>query len=50
LPVASPFIFRRRPDWQKLRPVSFCFPAIPLAYILVGASTITYGIGWQPAA
>jgi basic amino acid/polyamine antiporter, APA family len=28
--VASLFIFRRRPGWQKLRPVSFCFPAIPL--------------------
>jgi APA family basic amino acid/polyamine antiporter len=34
--VASLFIFRRRPGWQKLRPVSFCFPAIPLAYILGG--------------
>ncbi len=48
--VSSLFIFRRRPGWQKLRPVSFCFPAIPLLYILVGAATIGYGIIWQPAA
>ncbi len=50
LSVASLFIFRRRPGWQKLRPVSFCFPAIPLAYILVGACMIAYGIIWQPVA
>jgi APA family basic amino acid/polyamine antiporter len=50
LSVASLFIFRRRPGWQKLRPVSFCFPAIPLAYILVGACMIAYGIVWQPVA
>jgi APA family basic amino acid/polyamine antiporter len=50
LSVASLFIFRRRPGWQKLRPVSFCFPAIPLAYILVGACMIAYGIVWQPLA
>ena len=50
LSVASLFIFRRRPGWQKLRPVSFCFPVIPLAYILVGACMIGYGIVWQPVA
>jgi APA family basic amino acid/polyamine antiporter len=50
LSVASLFIFRRRPGWQKLRPVSFCFPAIPLAYILVGACMIGYGVIWQPVA
>jgi len=50
LSVASLFIFRRQPGWQKLRPVSFCFPAIPLAYILVGACMIAYGIVWQPVA
>jgi APA family basic amino acid/polyamine antiporter len=50
LSVGSLFIFRRRLGWQKLRPVSFCFPAIPLAYILVGACMIAYGIVWQPVA
>jgi APA family basic amino acid/polyamine antiporter len=50
LSVASLFIFRKRPGWPKLRPVSFCFPAIPLAYILVGACMIGYGVIWQPVA
>jgi APA family basic amino acid/polyamine antiporter len=48
--VASLFIFRRRPGWQKLRALSFCFPAIPLSYILVGACMIIYGVVWQPMA
>ncbi|MFB3825804.1 MAG: APC family permease [Bryobacteraceae bacterium] len=48
--VASLFVFRRRPDWQKLRPVSFCFPLIPVAYILVGSCMILYGVVWQPKA
>jgi APA family basic amino acid/polyamine antiporter len=50
LSVASLFIFRRQPGWQKLRPVSFCFPVIPLSYILVGACMIVYGVVWQPTA
>jgi APA family basic amino acid/polyamine antiporter len=48
--VASLFVFRRRPDWQRLRPVSFAFPLIPLLYILVGVAMIGYGIIWQPKA
>jgi APA family basic amino acid/polyamine antiporter len=47
--VGSIFIFRRRADWQKLRAVSFLFPLIPGAYILVGAGTIFYGVIWAPA-
>jgi len=50
LSVASLFMFRRRPGWQKLRPVSFAFPAIPLSYILVGGCMIVYGVVWQPVA
>jgi APA family basic amino acid/polyamine antiporter len=46
--VASLFVFRRRPDWQRLRPVSFCFPLIPAAYILVGICMMGYGIVSQP--
>jgi len=46
--VASLFILRRRPDWQTLRPVSFCFPLIPAAYIAVGTCMMVYGIIWQP--
>jgi hypothetical protein len=30
--------------------VSFLFPAIPLAYILVGTCMIVYGVVWQPVA
>jgi APA family basic amino acid/polyamine antiporter len=49
--VASLFVLRRRqPKWQKLRPVSFLYPLIPGAYILVGAGMITYGVIWQPKA
>ena len=48
--VASLFVFRRRTEWQKLRPVSFCFPLIPAAYILVGLCMIGYGVVWQPKA
>ncbi len=45
LSVASLFMFRRRPDWQKVRVVSFAFPLIPVAFILVGVWTILYGFG-----
>ena len=48
--VASLFIFRRRPGWQKLRAVSFAFPVIPVLYVLVGACMIGYGVIWRPAA
>ena len=48
--VSSLFVFRRRPDWQRLRPVSFCYPLIPMAYLLVGTAMIVYGIIWQPKA
>ncbi|MEX2260906.1 MAG: amino acid permease [Bryobacteraceae bacterium] len=50
LSVASLFIFRKRPDWQKLRPVSFCFPLVPALYLIVGACMIGYGLIWQPQA
>ncbi|MGH9721688.1 MAG: APC family permease, partial [Bryobacteraceae bacterium] len=38
LAVASVFVFRRRPGWQRLRAVDFCFPLLPVLYILVGVS------------
>ena len=46
--VASIFVFRRRPDWQTLRPLNFAFPLIPVSYILVGTCMMVYGIIWQP--
>jgi basic amino acid/polyamine antiporter, APA family len=48
LSVASLFIFRRRENWQKVRVVSFAFPLIPVAFILVGAWTIVYGVMLKP--
>jgi len=49
LSVASLFVLRRRPGWQKVRAVSFAFPLTPLAFILVGAWTIVYGVRLKPA-
>lgn len=46
--VASVFVFRRRSEWQRLRAVSFLFPLIPGAYILVGVCMIVYGVIWEP--
>jgi APA family basic amino acid/polyamine antiporter len=48
--VASLFVFRRRPGWQRLGPVSFCYPLIPVSYIVVGVCMIGYGLIWQPTA
>ena len=51
LSVASVLIFRRRnPSWQRLRAVSFAFPLVPAAYILVGVCMMVYGVIWQPGA
>src|SRR5882724_6182183 len=44
LAVASVFVFRRRPNWQKLRAVNFLFPLIPAAYIVVGTCMVGWGI------
>src|SRR5690242_7596575 len=48
--IASLFVFRRMPHWQKLRAVSFAFPLIPAAYIAVGLCMIAWGLVWQPKA
>jgi len=49
LAVASVLVFRRkRPDWTRLGAVSFCYPLIPLAYILVGVCMMVYGFKGQP--
>ena len=48
LAVASIFVFRRRPEWQRLPALDFLFPLIPAAYILVGLATIVWGIIWAP--
>jgi len=46
--VASLFIFRRRPGWQKLRVVSFAYPLFPVLFILVGIWMTYQGIVLKP--
>ncbi len=41
---------RRRANWQRLKAVDFAWPAIPLAYVLVGACMMGYGVIWQTKA
>ena len=37
LAVASIFVFRsRRPDWQKLKIVSFAYPLVPSIFVVTG--------------
>ena len=48
LAVASLFLFRRRPNWEKLPVVSFAWPLMPAVFVLVGVWMIVYGILLQP--
>jgi APA family basic amino acid/polyamine antiporter len=50
LSVASLFVFRRRPEWKRLRALEFAWPLIPASYILVGTCMMVYGVIWQPRA
>ena len=46
--VASLFIFRKRPGWQKLPAVSFAWPLVPTLFILVGGWMSIFGFTLQP--
>jgi hypothetical protein len=46
--VASLFMFRGRPGWQKLRVVSFAYPLFPLLFIAVGIWITYQGIVLKP--
>jgi len=46
--VGSLFLFRRRPDWQRLRVVSFAWPLLPALFVLVAAWMTLYGIMLEP--
>lgn len=46
--VASLLYFRRRPGWQKLRVVSFCYPLFPVLFIMVGVWMTIWGIQLKP--
>jgi APA family basic amino acid/polyamine antiporter len=48
LSVASVFKFRRGGDWKRLPSVSFAWPLVPLAYVLLGTGMTIYGLVWQP--
>jgi basic amino acid/polyamine antiporter, APA family len=51
LSVASLFVFRKkRPEWQRLRALDFAWPLIPVAYIVVGAAMMAFGVVQAPAA
>jgi APA family basic amino acid/polyamine antiporter len=50
LSVASLFVFRRRPEWKRLRALDFAWPLIPASYILVGVCMMVYGVIWKPLA
>ena len=49
LAVSSLFVFRKRPDWQRLPAVSVAFPLVPASYLLIGAWMIYYGFMLRPA-
>lgn len=48
LSVASLFIFRRRPGWQKLGVVSFAYPLVPALFVAVGAWMTILGVTLRP--
>jgi APA family basic amino acid/polyamine antiporter len=46
--VASLFYFRRQPGWHKLRVVSFCWPLLPVLFLIPEVWIIIYGIWRKP--
>jgi APA family basic amino acid/polyamine antiporter len=50
LAVASVFVFRRRPGWQKLGVVSFAYPLVPGVFVVMGAWMTIYAITLQSRA
>jgi len=48
LSVASLFVFRRRTDWQRLSVVSFLFPLLPAAFVILGVWMTIYGMLLEP--
>ena len=49
LSVASLFVFRRRPGWQKLGVVSFAYPLLPVFFVAVGIWMTILGVMLRPA-
>lgn len=47
--VASLFVFRRRPEWQRLKVVNFVWPLVPSVFLLIGLWTTIIGFWLRPA-
>jgi len=48
LSVASLFIFRKRPGWQKLGVVSFAYPLVPAFFVAIGVWMTILGVTLRP--
>lgn len=48
LSVASLFIFRKRPGWQRLAVVDFLFPLVPGLFLLISGWTLVVGLYLEP--
>lgn len=46
--VASLFYFRRQPGWQKTRLVSFCWPLVPILFLIPEAWIVIWGVQLKP--
>jgi APA family basic amino acid/polyamine antiporter len=49
LAVLSLFWLRRRAEWQKLPVVSFCYPLVPLLFVVPGVILVVVGLKFAPA-
>jgi APA family basic amino acid/polyamine antiporter len=48
LSVASLFLFRKRPGWKRLGPVSWLWPLQPVLFIVVGTWMTIFGLTLEP--
>jgi APA family basic amino acid/polyamine antiporter len=46
--AASLFYFRRQPGWQKLPVVSFCFPLVPILFLIPEVWIVIFGVQRKP--
>ena len=46
--VSSLFVFRRRPEWQKLKVVNFAWPLMPSIFLVIGLWTTIIGFWLRP--
>ncbi len=46
--VSSLFYFRRQPGWKKLPVVSFCFPLVPILFLIPEVWIVVVGVWLKP--